>query len=107
MKIAISGGTGFIGTYLSTFLFKRIYGLHSHKKKTTETSHPNLQYVQWTPDLQTFPLSSIDVVINLAGESINSRWTKKQKKIILNSRIQTTKDSLNNCRHSCKTTYIY
>lgn len=61
------------------------------RKKTTRTSNHNLQYVHWTPDLSTFPLSSIDVVINLAGESINSRWTKKQKETILNSRIQTTK----------------
>ncbi|WP_088312032.1 TIGR01777 family oxidoreductase [Bacillus cereus] len=92
MKIAISGGTGFIGTYLSTFFIQKGYTVYIlTRKKTTETSHPNLQYVQWTPDLQTFPLSSIDVVINLAGESINSRWTKKQKKVILDSRIQTTK----------------
>ncbi|WP_144623545.1 TIGR01777 family oxidoreductase [Bacillus cereus] len=92
MKIAISGGTGFIGTYLSTFFIQKGYTVYIlTRKKTTETSYPNLQYVQWTPDLQTFPLSSIDVVINLAGESINSRWTKKQKKVILNSRILTTK----------------
>ncbi|MCU5486252.1 TIGR01777 family oxidoreductase [Bacillus cereus] len=92
MKIAISGGTGFIGKYLSTFFVQKGYTVYIlTRKKTTETSDPKLQYVQWTPDLQTFPLSSIDVVINLAGESINSRWTKKQKKAILNSRIQTTK----------------
>ncbi|MED3321949.1 TIGR01777 family oxidoreductase [Bacillus thuringiensis] len=92
MKIAISGGTGFIGKYLSTFFVQKGYTVYIlTRKKTTKTSAPNLQYVQWTPDLQTFPLSSIDVVINLAGESINSRWTKKQKKAILNSRIQTTK----------------
>ncbi|HGH7177005.1 TPA: TIGR01777 family oxidoreductase [Bacillus wiedmannii] len=92
MRIAISGGTGFIGTYLSTFFIQKGYNVSIlTRNKTTEISHPNLQYVQWTPDLQTFPLSSIDVVINLAGESINSRWTKKQKESILNSRIQTTK----------------
>ncbi|MCT4568666.1 TIGR01777 family oxidoreductase, partial [Bacillus thuringiensis] len=92
MKIAISGGTGFIGKSLSTFFIQKGYTVYIlTRKKTTETSDPNLQYVQWTPDLQTFPLSSIDVVINLAGESINSRWTKQQKKAILNSRIQTTK----------------
>lgn len=92
MKIAISGGTGFIGKYLSTFFIQKGHTVYIlTRNKTTETSHPNLQYVQWTPNLQTFPLSSIDVVINLAGESINSRWTKKQKKAILNSRIQTTK----------------
>ena len=92
MRIAISGGTGFIGKYLSTFFIQKGYTVYIlTRNKTTETSHPNLQYVRWTPDLQTFPLSSIDVVINLAGESINSRWTKQQKKAILNSRIQTTK----------------
>lgn len=82
MKIAISGGSGFIGKSLSSFLFKRdLLFTFLLEKKIAETSHTNLQYVQWTPDLQTFPLSSIDVVINLAGESINSRWNKKTKRI--------------------------
>ena len=92
MRIAISGGTGFIGKYLSTFFIQKGYTVYIlTRKKTTETSSPNLQYVQWTPDLHTFPLSSIVVVINLAGESINSTWTKKQKEAILNRRIQTAK----------------
>lgn len=91
MKIAISGGTGFIGKYLSTFFIQKGYTVYIlTRKKKAETSNPNLQYVQWTPDSHVFPLSSIDVIINLAGESINSRWTKKQKEAILNSRIQTT-----------------
>ncbi|PEC10015.1 TIGR01777 family oxidoreductase [Bacillus toyonensis] len=92
MKIAISGGTGFIGKYLSTFFIQKGYTVYILTgKNKIETSNPNLQYVQWTPDLPTFPLSSIDIVINLAGESINSRWTKKQKEAILNSRIQATR----------------
>ncbi|MED3538436.1 TIGR01777 family oxidoreductase [Bacillus toyonensis] len=92
MKIAISGGTGFIGKYLSTFFIQKGYTVYIlTRKNKIETSNPHLQYVQWTPDLPTFPLSSIDIVINLAGESINSRWTKKQKEAILNSRIQATR----------------
>ena len=55
MKIAISGGTGFIGKSFLLFIQKDILFTFSHEK-TTETSDPNLQYVQWTPDLQTFPL---------------------------------------------------
>lgn len=92
MKIAISGGTGFIGKYLSTFFIQKGYTVYIlTRKNKIETSNPHLQYVQWKPDLPTFPLSSIDIVINLAGESINSRWTKKQKEAILNSRIQATR----------------
>ncbi|MGE7884176.1 TIGR01777 family oxidoreductase [Bacillus sp. NPDC094077] len=91
MKIVISGGTGFIGKYLSTFFIQKGYTVYIlTRKNKVETSSPNLQYVKWTPDSHVFPLSSIDVIINLAGESINSRWTKKQKEAILKSRIQTT-----------------
>lgn len=90
MKIAISGGTGFIGTYLSTFLFKKdIRFTFSQEKKLLKLL--TLTFSMCNGHQIYKPSSSIDVVINLAGESINSRWTKKQKKIILNSRIQTTK----------------
>ncbi|KFN02827.1 TIGR01777 family protein [Bacillus clarus] len=93
MKIAISGGTGFIGKRLANFLSQKgntVYILT--RKKIADPQNSNIQYVQWSVDLHTFPLSSIDVVINLAGESINNgRWTQKQKEAILNSRIKTTK----------------
>ena len=90
MKIAISGGTGFIGKSLSTFLFKKdILFTFSHEKLL---KLPTLTFSMFNGHQIYKPsLSSIDVVINLAGESINSRWTKQQKKAILNSRIQTTK----------------
>lgn len=93
MKIAISGGTGFVGRHLSSFLNNEghtVYILTRKKIDSSPTS--NIQYVQWAANSNTFPLSSIDVVINLAGESINNgRWTKKQKEKILESRLQTTK----------------
>jgi len=37
-------------------------------------------------------LSGCDVIINLAGASILRRWTNKNKKLIYDSRIQTTKN---------------
>jgi len=83
VRIAISGGTGFIGKYLSTFFIQKGYTVYIlTRKKAAKTSTSNLQPVHWTTDLSTFPLPSIDVVINLAGESINSRWPRKQKDTI-------------------------
>ncbi|WP_459502213.1 TIGR01777 family oxidoreductase [Bacillus sp. C1] len=93
MKIAISGGTGFIGKALTNFLSLKGYTIYILTRKKREHPHnSNIHYIQWDTRSHKFPLTSIDVVINLAGESINNRrWTKKQKENILTSRLHTTK----------------
>ena len=50
--------------------------------------------LQWSPPDLIPPkiISEIDAVVNLAGESIAPRrWTKERKKLILSSRIDTTR----------------
>ena len=45
----ISGGTGFIGSRLTTYLLannKKVFILSRQKK---ESNNPNLQYIQWNP----------------------------------------------------------
>jgi uncharacterized protein len=82
MKIAISGGTGFIGSVLSAELVKKDH-----------------QVVQITRDSFGMPLDEFtgkkidgaDAVVNLAGAPINKRWTRKWKTEIRNSRILTTR----------------
>jgi conserved hypothetical protein TIGR01777 len=83
MKIAISGSTGFIGSNLSAFLadkgievcgLKRSHFLPEQREELIKI------------------LGGCQVVINLAGTSINCRWTKRSMKDIYDSRIFTTRD---------------
>lgn len=92
LKIAISGGTGFIGKALANFLSLKGYTIYIlTRKKRKNPLNSNICYIQWDTRSHKFPLTSIDVVVNLAGESINNgRWTKKQKENIVASRLHTT-----------------
>lgn len=96
MKIAITGGTGFLGKELT-----RLFHANGHivyiLTRSPRESTPNTKYVQWltegaVPERQ---LEGIDAIINLAGSSINDgRWSEQQKREIYNSRMEATEEVL-------------
>lgn len=96
MKIAITGGTGFLGSALTELLLANGHEvlILTRSKKTPERG---ITYVQWMtegakPESQ---LEGIDAIVNLAGTSINDGlWTDKQKKKIYDSRVSATKEVL-------------
>lgn len=93
MKIAIAGGTGFVGRALCKTFSREgheIIVLTRNKRKKT---HSNITYAEWLNDkeLDASIFNDVNVIINLAGESINARWTKKKKVQILNSRLTAVK----------------
>ncbi|MDG5786232.1 TIGR01777 family oxidoreductase [Evansella sp. AB-P1] len=96
MKIAIAGGSGFIGSEVTSKLNQlghEVYILT--RKKQKEIGDSNVTYVQWLSN-ELKPeeeLEGIEAFINLAGENLNSgRWTTSKKEEILHSRIDATKE---------------
>lgn len=89
MKIVIAGGTGFIGSSLSKKLVEKGHEVIILTRKEG-TSAGQIHYIKWTG--KSLPaIDHVDIIINLAGESLNrKRWTTKQKEIIQSSRIETT-----------------
>lgn len=98
MKVAIFGGTGFIGRRLTQELLAngyQVFVVSRNSGKSGANVENGLRIIQWQ---NSFPLSSInelkdvDVIINLSGESIgNRRWSDSVKQEIKESRIRTTK----------------
>nr|WP_129735402.1 TIGR01777 family oxidoreductase [Parabacteroides goldsteinii] len=82
MKIAISGNSGFIGRHLTDFFSDR-------GNVVVPLKHSMFRLK--TDDKLKEALTGCDVVINLAGTTINQRWTSKAKRKIKNSRVYTTR----------------
>lgn len=92
-NILVTGGTGFIGSYLCEELMRRghyLTILTRSPEKYSEQSSKNQAFMSWDDPLAP-QMEKTDVVINLAGESLfGQRWTEQVKKSIYNSRINTT-----------------
>jgi uncharacterized protein (TIGR01777 family) len=95
MKIFITGGSGFVGSFLTKKLVEKGHAVTilTRKIKPGRTLPDGAAFAEGDP---TKPgawqgnVAGHDAVINLAGASIFSRWTKGYKKEIYNSRIPTT-----------------
>ncbi|WP_369683917.1 TIGR01777 family oxidoreductase [Evansella sp. LMS18] len=95
MNIAVAGGAGFIGRSLTERLAEQGHELYIlTRNPNNKPPKKQVTYVEWlgqnsSPEKS---LSEIDAFINLAGESLNSRWTDRKKSEILNSRVESTKE---------------
>ncbi len=93
MKILVTGGTGFIGKTLCHFL------QDNHHQLTVLSRRPNKvaalcgESVQAIHTLEQLTASDVfDAIINLAGEGVaDARWSAARKQVLLDSRINTTK----------------
>jgi uncharacterized protein (TIGR01777 family) len=73
MKIALTGSSGFVGTALQK---------HFGSMITIERDDSEYEIIR--------KLKGVDVVINLAGSPIIKRWSEPYKKVLVQSRVETT-----------------
>ncbi len=91
MKVLIPGGTGQIGTILSRGFHK---AGHEVVVLSRNPKNEDWRVLPW--DAETLgdwaaELEGVDVVINLAGKSVNCRYHAKNRQLIKESRIKSTR----------------
>ena len=93
MKVLITGATGLIGSRIvKDCLEKEIKVNFLTTKKDKLDSLAGCQGFYWNPQkniIDTNCFNEIDSIINLSGASIFRIWTKRNKELILNSRVQS------------------
>jgi len=95
MRVLITGATGFVGTELTNYLLKSGYEVFylttSKNKIQNKVNHKGFY---WNPnkfEIDSKCIEGVDFIVNLSGKSISFRWNTKNKKEILQSRINSSK----------------
>lgn len=107
-KVLITGGTGSVGTYLSSFLEANGYEVAVLSRKRTENSKFQTYLWNYKEDfIEPEALETSDYIVHLAGAGIaDKRWTNKRKKEIIDSRVETSEAlfrALAKCKKKPKT----
>jgi uncharacterized protein len=91
LRIVIPGGNGQVGTVLSRHFHAQGHEVIVLARKSVPAPWPTVKWDgehlgDWTSELE-----NSDVVINLAGRSVNCRYTAANRKAIMDSRTETTR----------------
>lgn len=92
MKVIIAAGTGFLGQVLVNH-FKNKAAEIVVLTRGKASVKDNIRYINWDARNMTGwegELENADVLINLAGKSVDCRYTEKNKNEIMASRIEST-----------------
>ncbi len=95
MKILVTGGTGFVGSCLTTRLLARGDEVYITSSTGQKAVNPSLQMIQADtskPGEWQKIVPQVDGIINLAGRSVFHLWSEPYKKQIQTSRVATTKN---------------
>ena len=91
MRIAITGSTGLVGTRLTNFFQEEGCRVFRLVRKPGQGGGEAVYWQPETGEIDAEALEGMDVLIHLAGKSINGRWTKRRKEEILLSRTKGTR----------------
>ena len=92
-KVLLAGGSGNLGKLLTNSFLSQGYQVYVLSRTHRSSSNAQLQYVTWDGENLgpwAESLASADVLINLSGASINTRFTEANKKLLLASRLKPT-----------------
>ncbi|WP_295770248.1 TIGR01777 family oxidoreductase [uncultured Mucilaginibacter sp.] len=91
-KIVLAGGNGYLGTVLANFYRHEANQVIILSRKPA-ASNENIKTVFWDGQNEgdwTKVLDNADMLINLCGKNVNCRYTEKNKKEIIASRVVPT-----------------
>lgn len=86
--IILAGGTGFLGQVLETYFENKAYSIKILTRNPTQENHifwDGKNLGEWSNSLE-----NTEALINLAGKSVDCRYTEENKKKIYDSRIDST-----------------
>ena len=97
-NVLIAGGSGSVGMHLTPYLQDRGYVVKI-LSRDKERCDREKAFLYWHPSSNIFDIGDFvpDHVINLSGAGVaDQKWTKKRKKIVIDSRTKSTEYLIHN-----------